>query len=174
MPRVARLLVPLAAAAGLAVPMNAHATNTLTWTFAVPCTGAASTPTGFGLPTGVYAVTVAGACIVDLNNNPRTVGGTPCTVPVAGAVPCVDPVTVNGLTLFGQVTTGSGDDITTAPGATNYGCAVFSIRIDGNCFAAQAGTYNRTISGAMTVSFVDGNYADNLGELDVTVTWTPL
>lgn len=174
MRRSTRLLLPLAAAAGLVVPMSAHATNTLTYTFAVPCTGGTtSTPLGLGMPTGTYAVTVAGACIVDINNNPRTVGGTPCTVPVAGSVPCAEPVTVDGLTLFGQVSTGGGNDVTTA-GVTNFGCNVFSIKIDGNCFAAQAGTYTRTISGAMTVQFVDGNYADNAGELDVTVTWTPL
>lgn len=177
MRRITRLLLPLAVAAGIAVPTGAHATDTLAWTFAVPCASpaGATTPAGIGLPTGVYAVTVSGACAVDFGLRSVPVGGTPCTAPVVGPVPCTSPVTtINNAPTFGQVSTGSGDDITTAPSVSLPGCGLLYITIDGNCFAGQAGTYNRTISGPMTVAFVDTYYPDNVGELIVTVTWTPL
>jgi hypothetical protein len=179
MRRFVRLLAPLALAAGIAAPMSAHATDTLAWTFHVPCNSSAgdSTPAGIGLPTGTYAVTVSGACILNFGSTSVPVGGTPCTVPVVGSVPCTSPITtVNNVPWFTLVSTGGGNVITTAPSESTTGCGVFYMTIDGQCFASQAGTYNRAISGPMTVAFVDfpGTYGDNVGELAVTVTWTAL
>src|SRR5690348_850890 len=95
MRRLARLLFPLALTAGFVVPTAAHATNTLTWTFAVPCANpaGATTPLGLGMPTGNYAVTVSGACLLDFGLRSVPVGGTPCTLPVVGPVPCTSPIT---------------------------------------------------------------------------------
>lgn len=172
--RVVRALAPLAVAASLAVPGGAHAAETLTYAFAVPCSGT-SVSSALGLPTGTYAVTVTGACIIDLGTHAQPVGGTPCTVPVVGTVPCTSPITtVNNVPGFNQVVVAGGSDVTTTPGIGNFGCSVLYVAIDGNCFLGSAGTYRRTVSGPMTVSFVDSNYADNVGELIVTVVWTPL
>jgi len=174
MHRVLRSLAPLAIAASLAIPVGAHATETLAYTFTVPCTGGIAGSSGLGLPTGIYAFTVTGVCVIDLRTQSQPVGNTPCSVPVAGTIPCTQPITtVDNVPVLGQVVTG-GRDVATNVSANAVDCTVGAIRLDNICFASAAGTYFRTISGGMTAQFVDTNYADNAGELLVTVVWTPL
>lgn len=177
--RLARLLIPLALAAGAAfLHASANAVQTLAFTFPVLC----NDPIGFGtgglldLPSGTYVVTTVGACTTTGGAFGTTVG-TPCDAPVTGTpLPCTS-VNVNNVP--GGVCNLSTGDVRTicnpAMSVVRAGCGYYSIQINGNCVNGQVATYWHG-GGPMRVRFFDDGccYGDNAGALLVTVVWTPL
>lgn len=183
MPSTSRLVRPLLAAAALAASVGApqaHAVQTLAYTFAVPCmsSGGTWTAPGITMPPGRYVVTVAGACAVNMADTfGTTVPGTPCTAPAVGSIPCTAPVPVNNLPAplcrATVAATATVEGCYTA--ARLVTCTVHYISVDGSCVNGAAEVINRTGGERpMNVRFVDSNYADNAGAFVVTVAWTPL
>jgi hypothetical protein len=179
MSRLFRLLAPLAAVASFALPAGgAHAVSTLTYVFVVPCdSGATVTPAaGITMPSGVYAVTVAGACSFndDLSRKTNVTESTPCSAPVVGTIPC-EGTTVSNVPLpVCEVTTGS-VAVRGCPPASSVqlgDCGGIYVAVDSVCVDGDA--LVRHNEGPMGARFVDGNYADNHGAVVVTAVWTPL
>lgn len=170
--RLARLFALLALGATAVVPQaNAHATQTLAFTFVVPCDAeSGATSLGLELPKGWYAVTIAGACSWASGTSSVTVA-TPCDAPVAGPVPCkptIDNVSSRACYwAFGGLTTRC-----EVPSGT-AGCGYYSVQVSTGCVDGPFGLIEHP-GGTMSAKFNDYGHADNIGAFLVTVVWTPL
>jgi hypothetical protein len=178
MRRLLKSLVPLVTVLGTAAP-HAHAVSTLAWTFAVNCADANGTNSddvvpGLTLPAGTYVVAVAGACSVNASGSFTVPAGTPCSVPVAGAVPCVTGINVNNVPgALCQVGNGTVSVQACAPANVHLNpCGSHTIAVSGQCVPLDAGLVTFG-GGVMNATFQDSNYADNVGAFLVTVVWTP-
>ena len=175
--RLARLLAPLAIAASLALPhAGAGAVQTLTYTFPVLCNdgdGAASNDLAdITLPSGTYAVTVAGVCTITPLGYSAGVG-TPCDV-LGTPIPCVGVTAGNLPAAVCHTSTGGVSTDCPVPTVRVVGCGMYSVVVAGDCVSTpQAGLVHHD-GGVMTARFVDTFYSDNAGVLLVTVVFTPL
>ena len=176
--RLTRLLAPLAIAASLALPhAGAGAVQTLVFTFPVLCddpNGTASNELAdITLPSGTYAVAIAGVC-TSPGLGYGTGTGTPCDV-LGTPIPCAGVSAGNLPNALCNTSTGG---VRTAcnplPTVELTGCSFYSVTVAGDCVSTpQAGLVHHD-GGVMTAQFNDSIYNDNTGVLLVTVVWTPL
>lgn len=179
MPPLARLLAGCALAAGAVVPgTGAHALQTVAFTFVVPCDSSSGTSSGaLDMPTGVYAVTVVGACVHNTTQSSSVALGTPCTLPVVGTVPCAGTTVHNVPPAACHTTTGFvRTDCSGAPaGVRTETCGELYVEVAGDCVPGQAGfVVHEAPLSPMTARFSDSVYSDNAGTLVVTAVWTLL
>lgn len=177
---VSGLIVVLLGTLGVAAASPAPAVQSLTYSWAVPCDDGdgvySDEALGVTLPSGTYAVTVAGACSIAALSLWNISAGTPCSTSATGPIPCVS-ATVGNVpselcgTATGPVYTQQCDQwaIITSVGS----CGDGTVAVNGTCLTAgTAGLVTHT-GGAMHARYLDSRYDDNLGAFIVTATWTP-
>lgn len=175
------VLGALVAAVGIGTALPAHSLNPQTWTWVVDCRDADGVNTtetlGTTLPSGVYLVSVEGACshtgtgLQDLNV------GTPCTVPLVGPVPCTTAATIHNVpaAACSQDTTAGINVVPCSPALGQPPSCFDTVLVDGQCLVS--GTVGLVTHGAntgMTARFLDTIYGDNTGFFVVTAALTPL
>ncbi len=147
----------------------------MAWEFVLPCDSGATVSTasfGVDLPSGQYAYTVKGACVIDLSLG-RTVSipvGTPCSLPEVGTIPCAS-TTVHNVPFPVCWTVTEGQLVEPCTGTIAPTCTMY-VAINGACLPTNGVVWHP--GGPMTAQFADSNYTDNVGAFTVTVVWTPL
>jgi len=177
MKRLLRIGGLAALVAGLVVGVvpASHATQSVTYTFAVPCNSGANVTAPVTFPSGVYEVVVTGACSL-VNGVAGTGVSTPCNTPV-GAIPCTT-LTLNNLpyaecwsVALGYDVEPCGGWLDVTPARCAYSIAVWS-STGSACMPSAVNTYVHP-GGPMWVTYSDTAYSDNTGAFLVTVIWTP-
>lgn len=151
------LAAGMLAALAFVVPAPAQAYQTITFALVVPCNDADGVSSNevlpIGLPKGIYAYTITGACDYSTTSTP------PCYV-------SVHTVILNGCTNLANPTSQ----------VLLTGCWGFNVQIDGQCVGPlPAGTIAHP-GGPMTARYVEAGpqyYANNAGAFVVTLTFTP-
>lgn len=164
----------------LGLPRPSEALQSLTWEFVIDCadpSGMSTSELGFDMPSGVYAATVEGACLIDFEPGRRgaVVIGTPCSAPIVGPIPCIPEIeTVENVPRplcwiqAAEVWVQGCDGLNVVLNGCTY-----VVLVDGNCLPLGKGSFYHN-PGPMRAWFDDGHYPDNVGLFTITVVWTPL
>ena len=181
MSRITRFAMPALAMAALAFPPSqAHAVNSLAYTWTIDCANPNATSTGplVTMASGTYLVTVTGACSYGVDTT-HSVPVTTCVSPV-NTLPCLDTgMSVNNVPGYTCVVGGGIAHAATCPtpGAYVSGCGgSFTVVVNEQCLSAvpnQAGLISHG-GGAMTARTIDSGHYNNIGAFVVTAVWTPL
>lgn len=173
---LARASIPLLLLLAVAiVPQPAGAVNLPAYTLVVPCWASGGVSSGplVTLPSGVYAVTIEGACDFGVATSPAISQpvNTPCNAPPVYNVPCVSGASVDVPMAACFLSVGVAY---TYCGISNgvANCHQY-VAVNGQCFPLGAGLLSHG-GGSVSARYVDGHYADNVGAFTVTFTLTPL
>ncbi|MBW3669504.1 MAG: hypothetical protein KY443_09875 [Actinobacteria bacterium] len=176
------LLAVMVGMLGLGTALPAQSLNPDVWSWVVSC--ADSTPTtsdstggiATTMPSGVYAVTVEGACL----HTPATLQdlnvGTPCALPGVGPVPCTTVTTVHNVpgAACSMVTTAQTIVWPCIPAVGESTC-VYTVTVNGQCLTrGTVGLVNHLALTPMSAKFEDNIYEDNTGFFVVTAKLTAL
>lgn len=172
-----RIAVPIVLLLAFSVvPAPAQGVNTITYALVVPCWDADGVSSGplVTMPSGIYAITITGACDFGTHLAPgnSVPVNTPCSVPPVQNIPCISGASVDVPAAACLV---SASVVWTYCGAQTgvLSCAQQHVVVNNQCFPLGTGLLAHG-GGPVSARYVDSIYSDNVGAFVVTFQFTPL